>query len=161
MNMKLLSPVLLPICATAYALYRIREQFTGAFKASTIWYVATMGAIIILLAVVTAIAELRKTRSGAVIAAEEGPTEDAMLSPLEKGGRALFLACAVITALLFQYIGYIIGFSSLLLIGLLVLGVRNWKTLLFVPLSVVVVVHYLFVKWLSLPLPAVAIWPFP
>jgi hypothetical protein len=161
MNIKSLSPVVLPICATVYALYRTREQLTGAFKSSTVWYVTTIGAIIVLLAIATAITELRKARSGAEVAVEEGPTEDsAMLSPWEKAGRLLFLLSAVIIAVLFQHIGYIIGFSSLLLIGLLVLGVRSWKILLFVPLSVVVVVHYLFVKWLSLPLPAIAIWPF-
>ncbi|ESR26615.1 hypothetical protein N177_0834 [Lutibaculum baratangense AMV1] len=64
------------------------------------------------------------------------------------------LLLAILLVVFFQTLGYALGFLLFMVATLLILRVRSPLVVVGVPLATVIVVHFMFVGWFGLPLPA-------
>jgi Tripartite tricarboxylate transporter TctB family len=141
----------IPLLASGYAIFMIAEQLTGNYRASTINYaLLTGGAVVVLSMVIILRSILTATKDAAPPGAEPlapGPSRE----PFLRGLAVFALACLLVYT--FSTVGYVVGFFFFCLVALAILKVRSPLVLFAVPTAVVLVVHFLFVRWFALSLP--------
>jgi Tripartite tricarboxylate transporter TctB family len=165
-----LSELTFPILAIAYTVYVLSEQLFGGYRASTVTYALVIGIPILLLAGAIIVSlyfkaerpEISEVRSTVATDATE-PAAAVATKPavpaasrgwLSKGRMPLFLALTAAAIFSLPWIGYLIGFTAYLVLAMLLLGMRRPLVLVSVAASLVAIIHFVFVVWLGMDLPA-------
>jgi len=76
------------------------------------------------------------------------------LEPLASKKTISFFICLIIFILSLPYTGIFLGIPLFLIVSMLLLGVKNYKTLIIAPITVLLVIYIVFVYILKIPLPA-------
>lgn len=147
MGLTRFGPLLIPAAASLYAAYMVWEQIFGGYRSSTVYYAAVLGAAIIILGAVTGYREMNAK------AAEE--VEERTPVPREHYIQLFaVLASTSLLVLFFEEIGYLAGFFFYPILVLLIVGVRSWRLILGTSLGIILLIHFVFVWWMQLSLPA-------
>lgn len=157
MRTRIAADLVIPLLASAYAIYMIHEQLTGSYRQSTVTYALVIGGAVILLGVLAIIQTLRSASVGDDVR-PSAPVEHRRLGKHGRGehlirGLSVFgLVCILVY--FFDFLGYAVGFFLFCAAALVILKVRSPLTLIAVPLCTVLIIHFLFVGWFHLSLPA-------
>lgn len=149
--------LLFPAVAIVYAAYMILEQVLGGYRGSTVLYASLVGGAVILLSLVVFAQAFRGGEKGSEeeVGRDEGQElEDAAVRRrrLIKLYSIFFLS--VLLVVFFQQIGYLVGVAAFVAIALMILAVRSAVLIVAITGLTTAAVHFVFVEWFGLPLPA-------
>lgn len=144
--------LIIPVLAIAYAVYMVWEQLAGSYRASTVNYALLTGGAVVLLSAAVIIRSLMAARAEPDAASKKTPADAGQTKRYVRGVAVFVLAALLVYS--FEWIGYAIGFFAFSLATLQLLDVRSIALNVFIPLGIALVVHFVFVNWLGLPLPA-------
>ncbi|MFQ5960804.1 MAG: tripartite tricarboxylate transporter TctB family protein [Candidatus Methylomirabilales bacterium] len=167
---KKLGGLIVPLLAIAYALFALREQYTGDYMELTTDYALLLAVPVLVLAGIVLLGELfpekwdaailRKIRSYLSIqpepAGDVAPKPEPSPSKILPGSyfrTAALTGCALLLVFSIETIGYHITFFAFVTLVLIGMGIRAPITILVVSLATILVVHFAFVELLDLPLP--------
>ncbi len=143
--------LLIPLLASLYAAYMLYEQFSGSYRDSTKNYALLTGGCVLLFAFIVLMQEITAAKSQPVERQSAQPSRD-HLHRIIRGCAVFALACLLVY--LFEWVGYLVGFFAFAALSLVILRVRSPLLLFAVPVGTVLIVHFVFVGWFGLPLPA-------
>lgn len=144
--------LLFPLMACGYMAYMVSEQLSGSYRASTVNYALLVGALIAGLSVLVVIQEIVAVRSERDAPAPAPEERAAHRQRVVRAVAVFLLACILVYAL--PHVGYVAGFLVFIYLALELLQVRSLALKIAVPILTVLVVHFLFVRFFELPLPA-------
>lgn len=156
-----LSRLIFPGIAIWFSCYMLLEQYTGSYRSSTQTYVGGMAILVLLLCVPIVIAILRGKDSDDAsgetddddsnVPDEETRKKDAVRNFSRIG---IIVGMAALLVYTFETVGYLIGFTLFLVISLRLLEVKKYWLIGLITLIAVAIVHFIFVQWLGVRMPA-------
>jgi hypothetical protein len=135
------------------------EQYTGNYRSSTQTYVGGMAILVLLLCVPIVIAIIQGKDS----ADASGGTDDSNVPDKETRKKdavrnfsriGIVVGMAALLVYTFETVGYLIGFTLFLVISLRLLEVKKYWLIGLITLIAVAIVHFIFVQWLGVRMPA-------
>ncbi len=154
-----LGQFIVPVGAIAYSAYMILEQFRPGSNDSTRDYAMVAGGLAIVLSVAVIVRALWSIWSSRPAAASDEPESELPSEQKTEMRRRyiqmglLILATALLVAF-FEPVGYVISFFIYMVATLLIVDVRSVKQILAISIVTTAIVHFLFVQWLGVTLPA-------
>ncbi len=136
-----------PACAAAYTAYSLIQQITDEVRNSLLTYALSISIPIFILIALAVIGEV-------VAAKKTTPEEGEEAPPVNLKRPALLFGVGVVTFLCLEPFGYLIAFPIFMVGSMLILELRSPAKMATVTACTMAFVHFLFVEWLELSLPA-------
>lgn len=154
-----LSRLIFPGIAVWFSCYMLLEQYTGNYRSSTQTYVGGMAILVLLLCVPIVIAILRGKDLGDASGETDdsnGPDEETRKKDAVRNFSriGIVVGMAALLVYTFETVGYLIGFTIFLVISLRLLEVKKYWLIGLITLIAVAIVHFIFVQWLGVRMPA-------
>lgn len=139
--------LIVPLIAIVYAVYSVGMQINAGYHTNTIKYSLYLSIPIVVFAIIVILQVVKKGMVTSEEMADEVKSKgDVKRVLLTIGWTLLFVASLGI-------LGYLLGFFLYLAAYLWYMGIRSKPKHLAISISVVLLVHFVFVKWIGLPLP--------
>lgn len=136
-----------PACAAAYTGYSLIQQITDEVRNSLLTYALCIGIPIFILIALSVIGEIAAARKAATEVGEKAP-------PVNLKRPVLLVGVGIVTFLCLEPLGYLIAFPIFMVGSMLILDLRSPAKMATVTVGTLAFVHFLFVEWLELSLPA-------
>lgn len=151
-----LGAILFPLLAAGYSTFSLWEHLTKDYRDLTVNYGLFVNIPVLLLAAIAIVRFL--IVEGALeerSSFESGPAVTQDTQSHKPIGLIVLSALLVVTI---DWIGYIIGFFAIVVLGLYLMGIRKHILIFSMAIVTTILIHFVFVQILQLQLPA---GPFP
>lgn len=141
--------LILPLVFSVFAILYLRETYALlSFNAMLLVRYVLFG--VLLLSVIVAVKQITFSDTGL-----SDSKKDNMKIHFDDNARkiALFILLTALSLMMLRRVGYVITFGLYSSLMMYILGVRNIKTLVIVPICLLVFLYLLFQKWLMVPMP--------